>query len=102
MPRYRVLEKSLIGNQIFEPGTEVDYDGLPSGNLEPLDDAGRAKALEAVAASKASLDKMIQDYQPPTGIDPEKFAASIAKAVSMAIKDNADHGDHAKAGKAKA
>lgn len=96
MPKYRVLEKSLIGNSIFEAGAEVDYDGLPSGNLEPLDDAGRAKAAEAMAASRAGIDQLIRDYQPPTGIDPEKFAASIARAVAEAIADNS------RAGKAKA
>lgn len=97
MPKYRVLEKSLIGNAIFEAGAEVEYDGLPSGNLEPLCDNGRAKAAEAAAASKASIDQLIRDYQPPTGIDPEKFAASIARAVAEAIADSNRSG---KAGRA--
>jgi hypothetical protein len=37
---YIVLEKSLIGNEIFEAGTTVKYDGLPAENLQPTCDEG--------------------------------------------------------------
>lgn len=85
MPKYRVLEKSLIGATIVEAGDEVEYDGLPSGNLEPLCDEGRARAEEAKAVSRASLDQLIRDYQPPTGSDPAAFAASVGKAIADAL-----------------
>lgn len=37
MPRYRVLEKSFIGNRLVHAGEEIDYEGEASSNLEPLD-----------------------------------------------------------------
>ena len=37
MPRYRVLEKSFIGNRLVQTGEEIDYEGEASSNLEPLD-----------------------------------------------------------------
>jgi hypothetical protein len=47
MPKYQVLEKSFINNQIREEGEILDdYDGLPSENLKPLDEAGEIKAQE--------------------------------------------------------
>ena len=36
MAKYRVLEKSFIGDAIVEAGAIVDYDGEPSSNLEPI------------------------------------------------------------------
>lgn len=47
--RYRVLEKSFIGNSIREAGETVDYDGEPGPNLEPLAEPPPAPA----AARKA-------------------------------------------------
>lgn len=40
MPRYRVLEKSFIGNRLVQAGEEIDYEGEASSNLEPLDTPG--------------------------------------------------------------
>lgn len=37
MARYEVLELSYIGDRLVRPGTVVEYDGLPGGNLRPLD-----------------------------------------------------------------
>lgn len=34
MPRYKVLEKSFINNTVYEEGAIVEYDGIPSENLE--------------------------------------------------------------------
>ncbi|MDH7973688.1 hypothetical protein QH494_15965 [Sphingomonas sp. AR_OL41] len=85
MPRYLVLETSLIGNEIVEAGREVDYDGYPSGNLQPLDDEGRAKAAELIELNKQRIREM-QAANPfsPT-IDPEALGTAIAKAVGEAM-----------------
>lgn len=48
MPRYKVLTKSFINDQLMEKGREVEFAGEPGDNLEPLDDAARA----AVAAAR--------------------------------------------------
>lgn len=47
MARYRVLERSFIDNRLVEPGEEVEYEGLPGHNLEPLDKAAKAAAAKA-------------------------------------------------------
>ena len=80
MAKYRVLEKSFINGDIHEAGTEVDYDGLPGANLEPLDDDAKAaavKAAEVIAQAQKPVMPMAQ-----LGIDPQAFAAAIAKAVA--------------------
>lgn len=45
--RYRVLRLSFIGNQLLEEGAEVQYDGEPGSNLEPLNDAAKAAKKKA-------------------------------------------------------
>ena len=81
MPKYRVVEKSLIGNEIKEEGEIVEYDGLPGWNLEPLCDEGRAKAAEYVATNKARVALMIE--QNPNGVgDPTVFMAALAKQIA--------------------
>lgn len=68
MARYRVLERSFIGAVIVPAGAEIDYDGKPDANLEPLDDeakkAAAARAAELAdarssAAKKKSFDDLI-------------------------------------------
>lgn len=78
MPKYKVLEKSLIGNEIFEAGQIAEYDGLPSENLEALDDEGRAKKEEYVRSNKERVATLIE--QNPSGVgDPAAFLAAFVK-----------------------
>lgn len=53
MPRYRVLATSYIGDRLCEPGQEVDYDGLPGSNLEPLDKAAEKAKKDAATKGPA-------------------------------------------------
>lgn len=55
MARYRVLEKSFINNHLVEANAEVDYDGEPGTNLQPLD------APEPPAPVKAKKEKAAVD-----------------------------------------
>lgn len=55
MAKYRVKEKSFIGNVLLEAGNEIDYDGIPSTNLEPLDGAGKKAATGGKNADRESL-----------------------------------------------
>jgi hypothetical protein len=64
MPKYRVVEKSLIGNEVFEEGAIVEYDGLPAENLEPLCAEGRAKYQEYVASNEERIARMHAAYPP--------------------------------------
>lgn len=64
MPRYRVLEQSFIGDRLWQPAEEIDYDGLPGSNLLPLDAAARkaSKAAEALAVAQAvAADEALED-----------------------------------------
>lgn len=50
MALYKVKERSFINNHIAEPGSEVEYDGIPAANLEPLDKDAKAAAQDAADA----------------------------------------------------
>lgn len=52
MPRYRVLEKSFIGNRLVHAGEGIDYEGEASSNLEPLDTPASEPAEEPAEAGK--------------------------------------------------
>lgn len=109
MPKYRVLEKSYIGTKVVEPGDEIDYDGLPAENLEPLDDEGRAKYQEYLASNAARVGKMVEQFKDPAagGIaDPaaffkalqeqthEEMAAMVAKGIADALATAFPNGMH--------
>jgi hypothetical protein len=47
MGRYRVLQKSFLNNQTYNVGEEVEWDGIPATNLEPIDKAAQAAAAAA-------------------------------------------------------
>ena len=79
IPKYRVRELSLIGNELHEAGAIVEYDGLPAENLEPLCEAGRAKYREYLASNEERIKRMFEEY-PPT------MAQEIGMAVTDAIK----------------
>lgn len=55
MAKYRVKEKSFIGNVLLEAGAEIEYDGIPSANLEPLDGAANKATTGGKNADRESL-----------------------------------------------
>jgi hypothetical protein len=79
--QYRVKEASLIGNEIFQPGAIVSYDGLPSENLEPLCDIGRARFAEYQESNRARVTRMIEMNKESGVGDPAQFAAQFQKAL---------------------
>jgi len=84
MPKYIVLEKSLVGNEIHEAGAEVEYDGLPAENLQPTCDEGRAKYQEYLESNAARVAALKNQYSESTVGDPDKFGAAVAKAIADA------------------
>lgn len=88
--KYRVKEKSLIGNQIHEAGAVVEYDGLPADNLEPLCEEGRARAVEYEQSNKERVARMIATNQESAVGDPTKFAEQFAKALA---EERAEHAE---------
>ncbi len=70
MPQFKVTKKSFINDRIYEEGALIDFDGEPSDNLEPVDDAAQAMVAEAeqrraarAAAIKANVAGSISDAQ---------------------------------------
>ena len=87
MPKYLVKELSLIGNELFQAGAEVEYDGLPAENLEPLCDEGRAKYQEYLDSNAARVKKMIAENQLSAVGDPAAFAAAVASTIKQLVAD---------------
>jgi hypothetical protein len=99
--KYRVLEKSLVGNILVGPGsgmgnrpdileigagTEVAYEGFPGGNLAPLNEAAEQAFELATQADKARLAALAVHAQigaPQVNITAD-VAAQIAKAAQEA------------------
>jgi hypothetical protein len=79
MPKYRVKELSLVGNELFQAGAEIEYNGLPAENLEPLCDEGRAKYQEYLDSNAARVKKMVSENQASGVGDPAAFAVALAK-----------------------
>lgn len=85
IPKYRVVELSLIGNELHQAGAIVEYDGLPAENLEPLCDLGRAKYQEYLASNAARIERMHAEY-------PEELAEQIGSAILDAVRRGAGNG----------
>ena len=69
MARYKVKSKSFIDDRIVEAGTEIEFDGEPGENLEPVDDAAKA-AVEAAAERRAAKAEAIKSAVAGT-LDPQ-------------------------------
>lgn len=73
---YIVKEKSLVGNELFEAGQTVAYDGLPAENLIPTCDEGRARYQEYLDSNKQRVTTMIDQNKDGVG-DPAAFMAAL-------------------------
>ena len=88
---YLVMEKSLVGNEIFEAGQHCEYAGLPSENLKPTCDIGRARALEYIESNKARVAGMIeQNKDVAGGLDPQVFMANMLKVQTEMAAEQAE------------
>jgi hypothetical protein len=56
--RYRVLERSYISDRLVDAGEEVEYEGVPAHNLEPLDKAAKAAAARAPRILQPDADRL--------------------------------------------
>ncbi len=81
MAKYRVKEKSFINNILCEAGEEIEFDGIPHANLEPLDKVAEKAAGGAKAADKESA---VRQQEVAKGVnlndpnDPVRVAAQQA------------------------
>jgi len=85
--KYIVKEKSLIGNELFEAGAEVELpEGtLPAENLEPTCARGEAKYQEYLASNAARIAKMKEQYADSATGDAVVLSKLIAAAVTEAL-----------------
>jgi hypothetical protein len=102
--QYRVKELSLIGNEtliegtLIGAGTKYPFDGLPGGNLEPMNAAAEAKFIEAKAATKAASAVLESTYGDKTGgTDVAALNALIVAAVKTAQADQLAENEELKA-----
>lgn len=56
MAKYRVKEKSFIGNIVVEAGAIIEHDGAPGDNLEPVPDKPAAKKGQKAAYDTDPLE----------------------------------------------
>ncbi|MGZ3184412.1 MAG: hypothetical protein ACXU8N_18400 [Telluria sp.] len=87
MPKYRVKEKSLIGNTLHEAGDIVEYDGLPAENLEPMCEEGEAKYQEYLASNRERVAKLNEQYSESAVGDPTQFAAKFAAELQRSNEE---------------
>lgn len=52
--KYRVLRLSHIHNNLWDAGSEVEYDGIPGTALEPINDAAKAAKAKAERKGEAA------------------------------------------------
>lgn len=52
--KYLVLRLSHIHNQLWDAGSEVEYDGKPGSALEPINDAAKAAKAKAERKGEAA------------------------------------------------
>lgn len=79
---YKVLEKSLIGNEIFEAGQTVEWDGHPGTNMEPTCDEGRARLQKTLELNRENREKIARDYAPVAGLTPDDFMKAFRKELA--------------------
>jgi len=82
MAKYRVKEKSFINNTLCEAGEEIEFDGIPHANLEPLDKAGEKAAIGAKAADR---DSAVRQQEAAKGINLNDPDDPVRKAVQESM-----------------
>jgi hypothetical protein len=89
--KYTVLERSLVGNKIYEEGETAEYDGLPAENLAPQCEVGKARYQEYLDTNKARVAKMIEMNQADaSGLgDAAAFGKMFLEALAESNKEHA-------------
>src|ERR1041385_2554376 len=88
---YTVVERSLVGNKIFEAGETAMYDGLPAENLAPTCDVGKARYQEYLESNNTRVKKMIEMNQADaSGLgDAAAFGKMFLEALAKSNEEQA-------------
>ena len=81
MPRYRVARQSLIHGLVYEVGEEVDFFGVPSDNLTPLDAEG--------VHARADAEEQFRQERAAAAMRANPEAAALGAAVATALDKGA-------------
>lgn len=89
---YTVVERSLVGNKIYEAGETAMYDGLPAENLAPTCEVGKARYQEYLDTNKARVAKMIEMNQADaSGLgDAAAFGKMFLEALAKSNEEHAE------------
>ena len=89
MSRYRVKELSFIGNSLRHPGEEVDYDGEPGANLEPIDKPAEISTKKSKDVPKvvADLVTQVRQHAATRGVTPDEANANDFEEI-LAVLPN--------------
>lgn len=87
---YTVVEKSLVGNKIYEAGETALYDGLPAENLAPQCDVGKARYQEYLASNAQRIATMKEMHADNGMGDAAAFGKLFLEALA---KSNAEHAE---------
>lgn len=88
--KYITLEKSLVGNEMFEAGAEVvlPEGTLPAENMQATCERGEAKKAEYEASNKARIARQAEQYSDTASTaQMEAMSKMIAKAVTEALAE---------------
>jgi hypothetical protein len=94
MPRYRCVKPFLLQTKVdgkavpptlYQIGAEVEFDGLPSSNLEPLDKAGEEMRGKAEAEFAAQRRRAVLNATDSTRAMSEAIAEQISSAIAAAL-----------------
>jgi len=66
--KYLVLRLSHIHNQLWDAGSEVEYDGKPGSALEPINDAAKAAKAKAEIKGEAATTTILNGTGNPPGV----------------------------------
>lgn len=88
--KYTVLEKSLIGNEMFEAGQTCEYSGLPAENLAPQCEVGHARYQEYLTSNAQRVAVMAASNPDGSGADSAAFAKAVAAAIVEAQASQAE------------
>lgn len=104
MARYRVLETTFMNGRILKEGDEVDYEGEPGSNLEPIDKLAQtvvaklaktptpalnlaAQVRQHAATRGARPDAVIQeDFDAVVQVQPNKPTADTLAQAAVLLK----------------
>ena len=83
MARYRVLETSFMQGRIFKEGDEVEHDGEPGPNLEPIDKLAQTVVakLAKVPTSALNLAAQVRQHAATRGATPDAVIQEDFDAV---------------------